>query len=50
MASRGRPRDEERTMATEFVQRQKELRGSQQAALTELARSVLNSNEFLYVD
>ena len=44
------PTEDERAMAEAFVERQAELRGTREGALAELARSLLNSNEFLYVD
>ena len=50
MAFARAPSDNERKMASDFLERQLELRGTRKAALEELARSLLNSNEFLYVD
>jgi len=50
MAFARSPSDAEREMADSFLKRQLELRGTKKAALGELARSLLNSNEFLYVD
>ncbi len=44
------PSDEESRMAQAFLARQRGLLGDEAAARAELARSLLNSNEFLYVD
>ncbi|MDX1981743.1 MAG: DUF1549 and DUF1553 domain-containing protein, partial [Bryobacteraceae bacterium] len=44
------PSPEEEAAATRFLTTQAANLGSQQAALTELARSLFNINEFLYVD
>ncbi len=44
------PSDEERTEADRFLAKQATLLGSREAANTELIRSLLNTNEFLYVD
>jgi hypothetical protein len=44
------PSPEELQAAQAFVDRQKERLGSDEAARKQLARSLLNSNEFLYVD
>lgn len=44
------PSPEERDLAEAFVARQTTLTGSAEKARIELARSLLNSNEFLYVD
>jgi hypothetical protein len=44
------PSAAEKTAASEFVERQTARLGSRQAALAELARGLMNSNEFLYVD
>jgi len=50
MAFARAPSEKERTMARAFLDKQTELKGSPEAARAELARSLLNSNEFLYVD
>jgi len=50
MAFAREPSAEERGLAEAFLEKQTELRGTREAALGELARSLLNSNEFLYVD
>jgi hypothetical protein len=42
--------NEEEAAANEFLRKQAAALGSSQAALTELARSLFNINEFLYVD
>ena len=44
------PRPDEAKLAEEFLARQAALTGSAERALRELARGLLNSNEFLYVD
>jgi hypothetical protein len=44
------PTAEERTEAEAFLARQSERKLSRQEGLAELARALLNSNEFLYVD
>jgi Protein of unknown function (DUF1553) len=44
------PTPEEMRSAQAFVQRQKQRLGNDQAASKQLARSLLNSNEFLYID
>jgi hypothetical protein len=44
------PSSEEAQAAREFLERQKERLGDDQAAHQQLARSLLNSNEFLYID
>ena len=44
------PSAEERKAAQEFLDRQSPRLGSREAALTEVARGLLNLNEFLYVD
>lgn len=44
------PSSEEAQAAREFLDRQKERLGSDEAARQQLARSLLNSNEFLYID
>jgi len=44
------PSEEERREALAFLERQAQRRLSTQEALAELARALLNSNEFLYVD
>jgi hypothetical protein len=44
------PSEEERRDARAFLERQAQRRLSPQEALAELARALLNSNEFLYVD
>ena len=44
------PSPEEAQAAQAFVERQKERLGDDKAARKQLARSLLNSNEFLYVD
>ena len=41
---------EELNEAQKFLDRQITLTGSKPAALTELVRGLLNTNEFLYVD
>jgi Protein of unknown function (DUF1553)/Protein of unknown function (DUF1549)/Planctomycete cytochrome C len=42
--------DEEKDAARQFLAKQEKLLGSAQAAMAELIRSLLNTNEFLYVD
>jgi hypothetical protein len=44
------PTLQERVAATEFIDRQTTRLGSKAAALAELARGLMNTNEFLYVD
>jgi hypothetical protein len=44
------PNAGEEQMARDFVAKQTGLTGSRRGALTELARGLLNTNEFLYVD
>lgn len=44
------PSTAEKSAAREFIERQTARLGSRQAALAELARGLMNSNEFLYVD
>jgi len=44
------PSSEENAAADEFVAKQERLLGSRQAAITELVRGLMNTNEFLYVD
>jgi hypothetical protein len=44
------PTPQERAAATEFIEKQTTRLGSQAAALAELARGLMNTNEFLYVD
>jgi hypothetical protein len=44
------PSEQERAAAAKFVEAQTGRLGSKSAALTELARGLLNLNEFLYVD
>jgi len=44
------PSAQERSAANEFVERQSARLGSKSAAIVELARGLLNLNEFLYVD
>jgi len=44
------PTTTERVAATEFVERQTPRLGSRPAAMAELARGLMNLNEFLYVD
>jgi hypothetical protein len=44
------PDAEERAAAGEFLVRQEKLLNSHDAAMVELVRSLLNTNEFLYVD
>jgi hypothetical protein len=44
------PSAEEKTAAAEFLAKQETLLQSRQAAMVELVRSLLNTNEFLYVD
>jgi len=44
------PTATERTAAAEFVERQTQRLGSRPAAMAELARGLMNLNEFLYVD
>ena len=44
------PTTTERTAAAEFVERQAQRLGSRPAAVAELARGLMNLNEFLYVD
>ena len=45
-----KPTETERAAALKFVQKQTALAGSKSAAMSELARALLNLNEFLYVD
>ncbi len=45
-----KPTDAERASATGFLKKQTTLSGSKSAAMAELARGLLNLNEFLYVD
>jgi hypothetical protein len=44
------PSSEERSAAVEFIERQSGRLGSAAAAYVELARGLMNLNEFLYVD
>ena len=44
------PTATERSAATEFLERQTQRLGSRKAAMAELARGLMNLNEFLYVD
>jgi hypothetical protein len=44
------PTATDRSAATEFLERQTQRLGSRSAALAELARGLMNLNEFLYVD
>jgi hypothetical protein len=44
------PTEHERATVAGFLDRQTENRGGHKEALAELARALLNSNEFLYVD
>jgi hypothetical protein len=44
------PTTTERAAATQFVERQAQRLGSRPAAMAELARGLMNLNEFLYVD
>ena len=44
------PSDREREEATKFVERQTGRLGSKSAAYAELARGLMNLNEFLYVE
>jgi hypothetical protein len=44
------PTPEERHGAEEFIEKQTARLGAKSAALAELARGLLNTNEFLYVD
>jgi hypothetical protein len=44
------PSSEENAAADEFLAKQEKLLGSRQAAITELVRGLMNTNEFLYVD
>jgi hypothetical protein len=44
------PTPEERREAEQFVEKQTARLGSKSAAFAELARGLLNTNEFLYVD
>ena len=44
------PTPEERSPANEFIEKQAARLGSKSAAFAELARGLLNTNEFLYVD
>jgi hypothetical protein len=44
------PRDTERQWAEAFLADQQEIQGSETAARAELARALLNLNEFLYVE
>ena len=45
-----KPAETERTAAVKFLEKQTALAGSKPAAMAELARALLNLNEFLYVD
>ena len=45
-----KPAETERAAAVKFVEKQTALGGSKSAAMAELARALLNLNEFLYVD
>ncbi len=45
-----KPTQSERDAAVQFIARQTSLTGSKAASMAELARGLLNSNEFLYVD
>ena len=44
------PSGQERATVSGFLDRQTENRGGRKEALAELARVLMNSNEFLYVD
>jgi Protein of unknown function (DUF1549)/Protein of unknown function (DUF1553)/Planctomycete cytochrome C len=44
------PSPEERASATKLIERQTQRLGSKEAAYTELARALMNLNEFLYVE
>jgi len=44
------PTNTERGAAIEFLERQTKRLGSRTAAMAELARGLMNLNEFLYVD
>jgi hypothetical protein len=44
------PTREEETSVANFIETQTANRGTREAAFTELARALLNANEFLYVD
>jgi hypothetical protein len=44
------PSDKERSEAVKFVERQTTRLGSRSAAYAELARGLMNLNEFLYVE
>ncbi|MDZ4697268.1 MAG: PSD1 and planctomycete cytochrome C domain-containing protein [Deltaproteobacteria bacterium] len=44
------PRAEEKKRTDDFVRRQTQALGSRERALAELARALLNTNEYLYVD
>ncbi len=44
------PSAEEKMAAEQFLDRQQKLAGSREAALAELVRGLMNTNEFLYVD
>ncbi len=44
------PNASEVAMAHEFLTKQTQLTGGRKGALSELARGLLNTNEFLYVD
>ena len=44
------PTAEEQVSVSHFIESQIENRGTREAAFTELARALLNANEFLYVD
>jgi hypothetical protein len=44
------PSPEERSAAVDFIERQSARLGSAPAAYAELARGLMNLNEFLYVD
>jgi cytochrome c551/c552 len=45
-----KPSDAEAAMSREFLSKQTQLTGSRLGAVTELARGLLNTNEFLHVD
>ena len=44
------PSAEEKAVADQFLARQQTLSGSREAAMAELIRGLMNTNEFLYVD
>ena len=50
VGSQRAPSEAERKAAEAFVAKQTSTAGSQESAMSELARSLLNLNEFLYVD